>query len=233
MSAHELGEVVTCSADFTAVPGGFDVELLALTFKLRDPAGVITTKEWGTDDEVVEDDVGQYHVDVTGTQSARWYYRFVGSNAVDTAVLEGYFDVNGSVFADDTDGVSFPSVDDVGVRMFARTRVSGSGALAGTFTDQTKVPATQVKAFIDDAASMVTARIGLKVPFEYWPLVRAAIVARTAMSIERAFFPEPSDTADGAYQSWVQEYAAVMGQLVAALEATILSDDPPAALRLT
>lgn len=110
-----------------------------------------------------------------------------------------------------------PSVDEVGTRMFARTLTS-DGARVGTFNTTTTPTATEVSALIADAEAFVAATIDpSSLPTAQLPLARYAVIARTAMSIERGYYPEETQSADSAYQSWLAEYTDALNALQGAL----------------
>ena len=63
--------------------------------KFADPAGTITTYDYGTDAELVKDSTGKYHVDVTVELVGTWFYTFIG----DGSRQDASFEVTPSVFA--------------------------------------------------------------------------------------------------------------------------------------
>ena len=82
--------------------GTFDVDGVltdpaTVTFKMRVPAGTITTYVYGTDSQLVREAAGVYYVDYTITNEGTHSYRFVGTGAV-TAANEVQFQALGSAF---------------------------------------------------------------------------------------------------------------------------------------
>jgi len=77
--------------DLVRVEGAFkdDDEILTdptiVRFKFTTPAGVMTTYVHGTDVQLVRDSTGQYHVDLTPTQSGDWHYSWECSGLVQAA----------------------------------------------------------------------------------------------------------------------------------------------------
>lgn len=61
-----------------------------VTFKLKDPDGLITTYVYGVNAEVVKVSTGIYYIDVTVSKALTWFYRIVGTGAV-IAATEGTF----------------------------------------------------------------------------------------------------------------------------------------------
>ena len=51
----------------------------AVTFKMKDPADVLTTYIYGTNVELVKDSVGKYHVMVSLNKYGIWWYRYEGT----------------------------------------------------------------------------------------------------------------------------------------------------------
>lgn len=52
---------------------------------VREPDGTITTKEHGQDAEVVNDSVGEYHLDFATTQVGRHHFRWYSTGSGQTA----------------------------------------------------------------------------------------------------------------------------------------------------
>jgi hypothetical protein len=76
-NTYQVGTKIRLSAAFTDIdevaqdPGG-------VQFKIRAPGGTITTYVYGTNVELVKDDVGNYHVDWLIAAAGRYLYRFAG-----------------------------------------------------------------------------------------------------------------------------------------------------------
>lgn len=99
MNTYQIGDIVRLTGTFRDVN---DV--------LVDPSGVrfmyikpntptaITTKTYLTDIEVVKDSVGIYHLDITITESRRWFYRTEGFGANNAGAAENEFEVEDSRF---------------------------------------------------------------------------------------------------------------------------------------
>jgi hypothetical protein len=73
------------------------VDPTTVTAKLKKPDGSITTKVYGTDVEVVRDDVGIYHMDVAGDASGSWVIGWIGTGAL-PAQRELAFKVEATAF---------------------------------------------------------------------------------------------------------------------------------------
>ena len=50
-----------------------------ITFKMKDPAGTLTSYVYGTNAELVKDSVGKYHVLVSLNKYGIWWYRYEGT----------------------------------------------------------------------------------------------------------------------------------------------------------
>lgn len=76
--------VTVCDRDGT--PG----DPTDLTFTMNEPSGTVTTYQWKTDDELVRDDDGVFHVawPITQTGTHRYAFHSTGTNA---AYEEGSF----------------------------------------------------------------------------------------------------------------------------------------------
>ncbi len=62
----------------------------------RTPAGVTTTYVYLTDNELVKDSTGKYHVDINANAAGTWYYRFF-STGTGQAAEERQFEVRPAV----------------------------------------------------------------------------------------------------------------------------------------
>lgn len=62
------------------------------------PDATVTNHDYlGSPNDIENDGVGEYHLDVTPDQAGRWYFRFESSGD-GQAANEHYFDVDASVF---------------------------------------------------------------------------------------------------------------------------------------
>lgn len=93
---YDLGDSVRCLGVFRDLAGAF-VDPSVVKISIKDPAGVITIKTFGTDAEVVKSSVGNYYRDVNANAAGRWYYR-VYSTGTGQAAAEMDFIVRASNF---------------------------------------------------------------------------------------------------------------------------------------
>jgi hypothetical protein len=94
-----------------------------------------------------------------------------------------------------------PSVAEVASYIRARTKIAGGG-IAGTFTDQTNVKASEVEPLIDQAVRRVTSEIGASPCTE--DLTSDATTAAAlyaAMLVEQSFFPEQTTGVGNSFAS--------------------------------
>lgn len=84
INVYTKGRLVRFSAVFRNA-AGTAADPTGVTFKVRNPAGTLTTYVYGTDAELVRDSTGNYHVDYTVNASGEWHSRWEGSGAVVTA----------------------------------------------------------------------------------------------------------------------------------------------------
>lgn len=94
-TAYDIGDLVRCTGTFAS--SGANVNPSAVLFKVKTPAGTITTYTYGTDVALVRDSTGIYHVDVDATEAGEWTYRF-WSTGTGQAAAEGQFIVKATLF---------------------------------------------------------------------------------------------------------------------------------------
>lgn len=94
-NAYDIGDLVRCAGTFAS--SGANVNPSAVMFKVRSPAGVVTTYTYGQDAALVRDATGVYHVDVSADEPGDWAYRF-WSTGTGQAAAEGRFGVRYSRF---------------------------------------------------------------------------------------------------------------------------------------
>ncbi len=94
-NAYDIGDLVRCTGTFAS--SGTNVNPDAIMFKVKTPAGVVTTYTYGTDAALVRDATGVYHVDVSATEAGQYVYRF-WSTGIGQAAAEGQFLVKLTLF---------------------------------------------------------------------------------------------------------------------------------------
>ena len=94
-NAYDIGDLVRCTGTFAS--SGTNVNPDAIMFKVKTPAGVVTTLTYGTDAALVRDSTGVYHVDVSVAEAGEYVYRF-WSTGTGQAASEGQFVVKATLF---------------------------------------------------------------------------------------------------------------------------------------
>lgn len=95
-NTYDKSDVVRCSGAFTDADG-VAADPTTVTFWWQTPAGVESSYVYSTDDELVKDSTGNYHVDLTIDEDGVWYHRLEGTGT-NAAGAEMYFDIRKSEF---------------------------------------------------------------------------------------------------------------------------------------
>lgn len=93
---YDLGDLVRCTGVFTDSDGNAQ-DPTTVYFKIRNPAGTITSYIFDVDGELVKSATGTYYVDIDCDEVGQWWYRFhstgtgqaAGENAF--AIIETQF----------------------------------------------------------------------------------------------------------------------------------------------
>lgn len=96
MNEYDKGDKIRCRASFYL--DGTLTDPAGIVFKFLDPDGTETSYTYGTDAELVKDSTGSYHVDVDGTTSGTWAYRWESTGGAQAAD-ESEFYILRSVFS--------------------------------------------------------------------------------------------------------------------------------------
>lgn len=84
---YDIGDVVRIGCTFTV--SGATTDPTTVTLSVKAPSGTVTSYTYAAG-TVIKSGTGAYHKDLTVTETGTWYYSFVGTGAVATAV-EGTF----------------------------------------------------------------------------------------------------------------------------------------------
>lgn len=98
ITTYDVGDAVRVSAVWTDADSTA-VDPDVVRFKFRTPNGTLTTYVYLTDTELVRDSTGNYHVDLSVTNSpGNWLYRFEGETSGGAAqgAAESYFTAKAS-----------------------------------------------------------------------------------------------------------------------------------------
>ncbi len=93
-NTYDLGDLVRVTGTFKNAAGAA-IDPGTVAFKLRAPAGTVTSYVYGADSALVRDALGAFHVDVSAVASGTWHYRWE-STGTGQAAEEGSFVVEGS-----------------------------------------------------------------------------------------------------------------------------------------
>ena len=94
--AYDINDLVRCTAQFKTTSGTL-VDPTAVIFKLKNPAGTVTSFTYGVDADLVRDSLGKYHIDVAVDRVGIWHYRFEGTGTA-KAASESKFSIKQSAF---------------------------------------------------------------------------------------------------------------------------------------
>ena len=90
-NSYVPGDGFQLQATFTK--NNVNTDPTTVTFKFKDPAGVITTYVFGVDPEIVKSAVGTYYMDVTVSDEGQFWYRIEGTGAVIAALEYPYIGI--------------------------------------------------------------------------------------------------------------------------------------------
>lgn len=94
---YDKGELVRCSCSFINRATSAAVDPASVVCKYTKPGQATTTLTYGTDNALVKDATGLYHVDLNANVSGVWTYRWESTGA-NQGAIEGSFEVRGSAF---------------------------------------------------------------------------------------------------------------------------------------
>jgi hypothetical protein len=89
-NSYDLGDLVRVSGSFTDENGDV-ADPSAVFCAVRDPAGTVTTYEYGEDAELVKDDTGEYHLDIDANVAGYWYYRWYATGSGQAAEEDKFY----------------------------------------------------------------------------------------------------------------------------------------------
>ncbi len=91
----DIGDQRRSIGAFTSAPN-VPADPSAVSYFVKRPGGAVTEFAYGTDEEVVKDSTGVYHVDVTIDVAGGWSERWEGAGGAATAAGETRFQVRRS-----------------------------------------------------------------------------------------------------------------------------------------
>jgi hypothetical protein len=96
INVYDKGELVRLAVVFRNLAGTV-TDPTAVSFKMSDPDGTVTTYVYVTDAQLVKDSTGNYHVDWPTAKEGKHHYAWLGTGAVASAE-EGQFTVKDTRF---------------------------------------------------------------------------------------------------------------------------------------
>lgn len=88
MNTYQVGSLVTLSAAFDVA--GVATNPTATTFRIREPSGTVTTYLYGSDNELVRDSAGRFHVDWSATEAGEHRVHWQGTGAAQGAAFGAF-----------------------------------------------------------------------------------------------------------------------------------------------
>ena len=85
-AAFDIGDLNTLNQTFTdAATPPVDTDPTAIVLTIKEPDGVVVTKNWPTPADITRDDTGKFHFDFAITKAGRHVVNWTGTGAVSTA----------------------------------------------------------------------------------------------------------------------------------------------------
>ena len=82
--AKDIGDSIRLNATFTNIAGA-DTDPTAIVLTIREPDGVLVTKDYPTPADITKDATGKFHFDFAITKAGRHIVNWEGTGAVATA----------------------------------------------------------------------------------------------------------------------------------------------------
>lgn len=79
-NVYAKDSLVRVSSEFTVASADTDPTIVKCYYK--DPNNSVTTLTYGTDNALVRDATGKYHVDISASTAGNWWYRFEATGSV-------------------------------------------------------------------------------------------------------------------------------------------------------
>ncbi|HEX5082339.1 MAG TPA: hypothetical protein VFY40_09845 [Blastocatellia bacterium] len=90
MNTYERGQTVTLRIVWKDAAGAL-VDPSALTVQIKDPLGVATQFTFGTDEELIRDSQGNYHIDRDPSLQGRYNAKWQGTSGAKTGIVKDEF----------------------------------------------------------------------------------------------------------------------------------------------
>lgn len=96
---YHYGATVDLTADFYDRDEAL-IDPDGVTLEIIDPWGAKTTYTYQVSAEITREDVGNYLAQIIPDKPGRWFFRWAGTNGSIVGVMEGHFEVMGSIHYD-------------------------------------------------------------------------------------------------------------------------------------
>lgn len=91
-TAYDIGDLRTLSAVFTdAADPPVETDPTAIVLTIKEPDGVVVTKDWPTPADITKDATGKFHYDFAITKAGRHVVNWLGTGAVATASEDEFY----------------------------------------------------------------------------------------------------------------------------------------------
>lgn len=97
MRFYDKGQLVRTTCQFVDKTTGQAVDPATVRCLYKKPDNTTVTYVYGTDNALVKDATGNYHVDLNGNLAGTWWYRWESTGA-NQGAYEGTFEVRASQF---------------------------------------------------------------------------------------------------------------------------------------
>lgn len=94
INVYQKGDLARISGVFKNA-AGVATDPTTVSFKYVKPSGIIVSLAYPADAAVVRNSAGDFYVDISVNEPGTWFYRFIGTGAVQV-VEEGQFGVEAS-----------------------------------------------------------------------------------------------------------------------------------------
>ena len=87
---YDIGDVTRLSVSFTDL-SNVTVDPSSVMLKIREPNAVILQQSYPTNDTIIKDSVGNYHMDYLISKDGLHNYKWVGSGTVNASEKDSFF----------------------------------------------------------------------------------------------------------------------------------------------
>ena len=88
--AKDIGDSIRLNGTFTDIAGA-DADPTAIVLTVKEPDGVVVTKNWPTPADITTDATGRFHFDFAITKAGRHVVNWTGTGVVATASEDEFY----------------------------------------------------------------------------------------------------------------------------------------------